>query len=285
MTIVSITETLTYLDEVGSNEEDRIQDVLTEVETYVSTFCRRTFESTSYSLERYNGKGYQTINLNQYPVTIVDRVAIGFRNAISIKNTNTGTSASVSVSSTGLRLILDGTADSADLTFVTNATISSMVTAINAIGSGWVAVLENSTYGSFKSSDLITQSALGCINSRLVYLTIPDEQEYDIEVDLDRGQIKLPVGFGKGFKNVFVDYTAGYSAANMPDDLKMAVKIIVQYIYTKLDEGIFGVDLFNLGASGSTGLRTVFEKYIQSRGFILPREAEIILSHYKRRLV
>ena len=279
MAIVSITETLTYLDEIGSNNEDRIQDVLTETEKYVSTFCRRTFESTSYSLERYNGKGYKVINLKQYPVTVVDRVAVGTRNAIEIKNTNTGSSASVSVNSTGLRLVLDGTADETVL-FATYKTITTVVAAVNALGDGWSASASSSDNSSFKSTDLVSQSASACINGMVVYLSIPDIAEPEISVDLDNGQIRLSFGFNIGFKNVFVDYTAGYTAANMPDDLKMAVKIIVQYMWGKLDENIFGTELFNIGASGSTGQRIIFDK-----AFTMPKEAEMILSNFKRRLI
>lgn len=257
-----------------------VQTLLTETESWISRYCRRVFESTAYSLERYNGRGYSTIMLKQYPVSVVDRVAIGSRNAITVKNTNTGSSAAVSVSSTGLRLILDGTAETDDLTFATNATISDMVAAINAIGNGWVASVENTDYSSFVSSDLITQSALGCINSSYVYLTIPGAQESDIEVDYDSGIIRFSPGFRKGFRNIFIDYTAGYSDTDMPDDLKVAVKIIVQYMYEKMKNDVFGIDFYNIGASGSTGLRTVFEKKNP-----MPKEALAILSLYKRRLV
>ena len=111
-------------------------------------------------------------------------------------------------------------------------------------------------------------------------MSIPDIAEPEISVDLDNGQIRLSFGFSKGFKNVFVDYTAGYTAANMPDDLKMAVKIIVQYMWGKLDENIFGTELFNIGASGSTGQRIIFDK-----AFTMPKEAEMILSNYKKRLI
>lgn len=254
-----------------------VQTLLTEAENYISNYCRRTFESTAYTLERYDGKGYDKLNLRQYPVTIVDRVVIGVRDVISIKNTNTGTSASVSVLTTGLRLVLNGTVDATDVTFATNTTISAMVTAANAIGSGWVAASLNSTYNSFKSSDLVTQSGLGCINSRLAYLAIPHEQEHGVEADLDKGQLRLPWRFPKGFQNVFVDYTAGYSSDDMPSDLKLAVKIIVQYLYEKRTNTVFGIEFYNIGASGSTGLRTIFEK-----DFIMPKEAERILAEYKR---
>ena len=271
---VAAAQTITS-DSATGDPTDLVSTILTEAEKFVSNYCRRTFESTAYTLERYSGRGYKTINLKQYPVTIVDRVVVGTRNAISIKNTNSGTSAAVSVSSTGLRLVLDGALDATDVTFATNTTISSMITAINAIGSGWVAASLDSSLNSFKSSDLVTQSALGCINSQIVYLTMADEQEYDVEVDLDTGQIVLNTGFIKGFKNVFVDYTAGYSDANMPADLQLAVKIIVQYMYGRATNNVFGIEFYNIGSSGSTGLRTIFEKNP------IPKDAQTILNNYK----
>jgi len=262
-------------DTAAGDPTDYVQNILTEAESFVSNYCRRTFESTAYTLERYNGKGHKIINLKQYPATLVDRVCIGTRHAIGITNTTNGTSASVSVLTTGLRLILNGSVDATDVTFATNTTVGSIVTAVNTIGSGWSATLENSDYSTFKSTDLITQSASGCINRAVVYLSIPGIQEPHVNVDLDRGQIRLYSGFYEGFQNVFVDYTAGYSDADMPDDLKLAVKIIVQYIFEKAKNTVFGIDFYNIGASGSTGLRTIFEKQA------IPKDAQMILNNYK----
>lgn len=279
MAIVKLYDMQTFLDEHETGNDDIIQDILDSTEGYVSSYCRRTFESTSYSLERYSTNGYQIINLKNYPVTAIDRVAVGTTDVITLTNTSSGTSASVTVMSTGLRLVLDGTAD-VSVTWAGNATISDVVTAINALGDGWSASLNDSTYGSFKSSDLVPKFALGCINSQTVYLQIPYWGEYDLDADFDRGQIRLGYKYRRSYLNIYIDYTAGYTADTMPEDLKLAVKIIVQFIYQKAKEGIFGVDLYNIGASGATGLRTVFEK-----GSVMPKEAELILSHYKRRLV
>jgi len=281
MAIVPIQEMLIFLDELGADASDQaaISGILAATESFVSTYCRRVFESTSYTLERYNGRGFQIINLRQYPITAVDRVATGTRNIMTVTNTNTGTSASVSVTSTGLRLVLDGTADETVL-FATYATIALVIAAVNALGDGWSATISSSDYSSFKSTDIIQQSASGCINNVAVYLSIPDTGEPEVNVDFERGQIMLTGGFYKGFRNVFVDYTAGYTAANMPEDLKLAVKIIVQFIWEKREQGLFGIDLYNLGASGATGLRVVFEK-----GSIMPKEAELILSNYRRFLI
>lgn len=279
MAIESHVQTIEFLGEIGQDNDDLIKALLTEAEYFVSTWCRRTFEQTSYTLEEYSGKKYGIINLKNYPVTALDRVAVGTRNVIEIKNTNSGTSASVSVTPTGLRLVLDGTAD-ATVVWATYATIAAVVAQVNTLGNGWNAAVSSTDYNTFKSTDIVAQYGSSCIDSRVVYLSIPDIAEPEVEVDLDNGQIRLVSGFPKGYKNVFVDYTAGYTAANMPDDLKLAVKILVQYAYNQVKEGTFGVDLHNIGASGSTGARVVFEK-----GFIIPKEVERILSWYKRRLV
>jgi len=270
----SAAQTITS-DDAAGDPTAIVGTLLTETEKFVSDFCRRTFESTAYTLERYNGNWSKIINLRQYPATIIDRVVAGTRSAIIIHNTNTGSSASVSVNTTGLRLVLDGTADTS-VTFAANATITLIVAAINALGNGWVASVFESSIASFKSSELVTRSAASCINSRRVYLDIPDEAEYDVETDLDKGQIRLPLGFPRGFQNIFVDYTAGYSAADMPADLKLAVKIIVQYLYMKRNNTTYGVNFYNVGSSGSTGIRTIYET-----DSTFPREAIDILWRYK----
>lgn len=269
----SAAQTITSNNPVG-NPTALVDTIREDVEKFVSTYCNRTFESTSYTLEEYSGKGYKIINLKHYPVTAVDRVAVGVRDVIKVRNTSSGTSASVGVTSTGLRLVKDGSADTT-VTFAGNATLTAVVTAVNALGSGWEAVLLFTDYSSFKSSDLIPKSALGAIDSNYVYLQIPDEAEYDVEVDLDNGQIRLPHGFYPGFRNIFVDYTAGYST--MPADLKLAVKILVQFVYEKAHKSMFGLETYNIGTGGTTGLRMIYEK----EGKNFPKEAIDILGRYR----
>ena len=52
MAIETLVETIQFLDEVGNGEDDLIQAILNGTESLVSDWCRRTFESTSYSLEK-----------------------------------------------------------------------------------------------------------------------------------------------------------------------------------------------------------------------------------------
>jgi len=292
----SAAQTITSDNPTG-DPTDIISTIKTGVEEFVSEYCRRTFESTTYAKEAYSVGQKRVINLYQYPVTTIDRVAIGGRDSISIKNTNSGSSASVSTTSTGLRLVLDGTADETVL-FATYATLSAVVTAINSLGNGWVAAVADSTLSSFKSTDLIPVSGQSCINSRLIYLAIIDEARYDFEVDLDRGQIFLPLsgrqvhegfteyrglstqGRQRRLSRAYIDYIAGYLDSDMPEELKLAVNIIIQTIYERRNDSTWGLEMANVGASGTSGMRQLFDKKND-----FPKEALDILGRHKRYMV
>jgi len=272
----SAAQTITSDNPVG-DPTTIISTIKDDVEDFVSNYCNRTFESTSYSLEEYNGRGYNKILLKNYPVTTLDRVSIGTRDAIKISNSNTGTSATVSVLSTGLRLVLDGSAD-VTVTFATYTTISTVVSAVNALGNGWSASVLSSSLSSFKSTELLPRQAANCLSSTWIYLQIPDIAEYDIQTDLNAGILVLSYPVTSGFKNIFIDYTAGYSSSTMPDDLKLAIFILVQYVYEKAKKSMFGLETYNIGTGGTTGLRMIYEK--EKKDF--PREAINILGRYRR---
>lgn len=266
------TQTITSDVEAGDPTQI-VSSIKDEVEEFVSGYCNRTFESTAYRLERYDG-GNQIINLYNYPVTAVDRVATFTLNVIRIMNSNAYSTATVSVNTDGLRLVLDGTADTT-ITFASNATMTAVVAAVNAIGNGWAAELLSPTYANFKSTELIPVYGQNVINSNWVDLHKTDDPEDDFFVDISRGQIRKCGGWPFGFRNVYVDYTAGYSSSNMPKDLQLAVKIIVQFIYNKKDDDSFGVSEYrahNIWAS--------FDKEET-----IPKEAQRIIFRHKRRKV
>jgi len=231
-------------------------------------YCLRTFESTAFS-EYHNGNGESKIFLDNYPVTDVTRVAMGRVNAMRVRNTNESTSASVGVTTTGLVLTLDGTADSTDVTFATNTTMTAMVATINGIGSGWEAVVEGS-YGAWKSSELLLRFGASAIDSTWVYLSIPEDAEDEYEVYPDEGIIYLWKKFTKGHRNIYVQYTAGYSSTTMPKDLKLGIKILIQSIYQKRAEQGFGLTQYTMGS-----ISNVFRDGI-------PKEAEMLLFKYRR---
>lgn len=242
------------------------------VEKYVQRFCGRTFESTAHSLEEYDGRGYEIINLRNYPIISLDRVALGRLDIISVKNSGMYEhTASVSVTSTGLRLVYDGVANTT-VTWVANTTLSAVVAAVNALGSGWTAQMSVTGYDSRRSSDLISCFGRSCSEGRWVYLQIPQEAEWDVEVYADWGQIRRIGGFPRGSRNVLVDYTAGYAAADMPEDLALAVKVLTKHFWLRRDEENWGASSYSAGE-----LSVTFEKEP------IPKEVKDVLDRYRRR--
>jgi hypothetical protein len=237
------------------------------VEKLVQIYCRRTFFVTSYK-KKYDGDGSEYLYLDDYPVITLDRLSVGVTEAIRIKNTNAGAHASVSVTSTGLLLKKDYDA-ATSLLFATYATINSLIAAINAT-SGWSAEISMSTYGTYPSALLVEKKGLQCINNRVVGLNIPYDGEWEFEVEDNTGIIHSPFGFAEGYKNVYVEYSAGYSET--PEDLKLAILILIKYFYQRRSEESMGVTSYSV-----SGISMSFEND-------LPFQARQILNNYKRSL-
>jgi len=249
-----------------------LETIRDEVEDWVENYCHRTFESASYA-KYYDGNGGQYIYLNDYPITALTRVATGRRSAIRIKNTADYTTASISVTSTGLIFTKDGTSDST-ITFADYATISAVVTAINALGSSWSAVIESSDYTSFKSSELVEMFGKSAIDSNWVYLDIPDQAIDDFEVSPARGELYRGMGWPEGYRNIFIEDTAGYSSTTMPSDLQLAIKIITKSIYDRRKEELFGTKEYWVG-----------DVKVKCEDGDIPKEAILILSKFRRVLI
>jgi len=151
-----------------------------------------------------------------------------------------------------------------------------MADAITALGKGWSGEVVHSDYTSHKSTELLPRYGAYCGavgGTQYAYLEIPEEPLTEFEVYSDEGYIYYSGGFTKGHNNVIVDYTGGYSSSDMPDDLKLAVKVLVKFFYQKRNDSSFGVDSYDLG-----GVRA---KY---RGDF-PEEAVRILNLYRRPII
>ena len=278
----SAAQTITS-DNACANPTAIVEVIRDSVEKWVQTsLCRRNFESQSYS-EYYSGRNNRHLFLKQYPITAITRLAVGCIDVIQVYNTAEYTSATVAVTSTGLVLTKDGVADSTIL-FATYTTISTVAAAINALGSGWYALVTATAYDSFASTELIEQFGMSCIDSTAIYLKIPDKALGDFTVMPDRGEIFRSAGWPSGYKNIRVDYTAGYAAADMPDDLEIAIKIIIKYIYQKRMEETFGLKGYSI-----EGLQATFEGVSangdQSLSMDIPKEAARMLGYYARHRV
>lgn len=264
-------------DNASSSPTSIISVLQTAVEKWISKICRRTFETTNYTFERYSGKGTPYLFLKNYPVTTLIRLAIGTRDMIRVRNTANNTMATVSVSSTGVILVRDDVVD-ATLLFADYTTLSALVAAIGAVGNSWQVAISSELYNNYKSSFLMPMYGAWCNYGVWTYLNQPNEGIDDFELIAERGVIKRSKYlFPKGNNNVIVNYTAGYTADNMPDLLKDAVKIFTKVLYQKFMQESWNISEYQIG------LRDVVQTYTSTNG--VPAEVSSILGYYKRNLV
>ena len=266
MAIISLSDMQGFIDDHSTDDDLDLQGVVDAVNEWVGNYCKRMFDSTAVT-EYYNGNGSAVLHLDNYPVTDLTRLAIGRQAAIYIYNTNTSSTATATVNSTGLVLTYNGTAST--LLFADYATLTLLVAAVNAL-SGWSAELADSDYCAYLSTELCPAYGKSCIDSREVSLEIPGDAEWDFEIDPDSGIITRPSVFQAGSRNIRVDYTAGYAGDDMPEDLRLAAKIVCKDWYEKRSEGSFGLNGWSVG-----GMTKQIVDYV-------PREALRILNAYRR---
>lgn len=241
-----------------------ISTLRSEVDAFVKTYCRRDFESTSYN-EIYDGDGSNKLYLDHFPVTAITRLAIGKQDVLSINNSTDYNYATISSDGTNLTYNLDGS--SGTLAYATYTTIETLAAAINALGSGWSATVGSSTYNDFATTEILDCFGLSCLDDQTASLAIRNEHESDFTLNANTGLIVNSNYFTNGFQNVYVSYTAGYST--IPEDLKMAVLVLIKYFYSKWDEDSFGLSGYKIDD---------ISKYDYQK---LPAEAMMILGSYK----
>lgn len=209
---------------------ERLIDRATDI---IERYCHRRLLSRSYTREVYDGNGRERMLLREYPVTVVARIATGRSAVIRVTNTAATTKAMVRVSATKVTLSRDAALD-VELTISASATMNDLITAINAVGNGWAAVLDDAAAGSVAPSELLPTPGFWCKSPTNGYLEMTDDNLTDFYiVDPDEarnaGVIHAAGGFVEGVQNIVVDYTAGYTTT--PEALKQACVDLVVWKY------------------------------------------------------
>lgn len=247
-------QTITSDNAVTGGAPDIIDTLRLAVIAWVESYTDRTFESTAYTHELYDGGGVY-LWLKNYPVTIIKQISLGRVGAIRIKNTDTAaTNATATVDSSGINLELTASAgdDSSTVGFSTYATMTAAVAQIVAVGNGWTAELVSSDYGDLNSSELLEAFGRYC-GSRAnrtaswIDLDMPSEPIADFTLNSSNGELYRVYGWPSGNKNIPISHTSGYSAALMPDDLKTSLLIAVQVLYSQKDTAGFNIVEFEQG--------------------------------------
>ena len=94
---------LTLTSDLAAGDPTAMVTVIKDAtEAWIQTvYCRRNLISTSYK-EKYDGTGCNSLVLDNYPIIALNRLSMGFDEAMRVKNSSTFGHASVSVSSTGV---------------------------------------------------------------------------------------------------------------------------------------------------------------------------------------
>ena len=236
----------TELNVSGTTYDDLIDWLILSVESVWDEMTNKTWAEATYS-ELYDGTGKRILFLGKYPVTAITNVTTGFDEAFKIKNTTTGATASISINSTGLVLTLNGVSDST-VTFSANTTLTDIVSAINALGSNWSAEIYTDM-GTIASTELLPAWGQSCADG-YIDLYVPDEYLEDLTVDASIGRI-VADKFPKGYQNIRVKYTAGYSSSTCPDWLAQTLIRQVGHWYLQATEKRWHVSSMHMSSGGT----------------------------------
>jgi hypothetical protein len=66
--LATLNDTKTFLGITGSSQDSAITMLLQQATAYIEMKCGRTFASTVYTNEKYDGTGTRELKLNQYPI-------------------------------------------------------------------------------------------------------------------------------------------------------------------------------------------------------------------------
>lgn len=228
--LCSLANFKTYAGIDGTDDDSRIELLIDAASDRIEKYCNRQFLTRTYT-ETYDGTGHTRLRLYQAPVTVVTRVVSGREEALNVTGTATGGYAAyVTADSTNLTFLVKiASGDSTDtLAIADYATLSSMNTAINAL-SNWTSTLRHGD-GNWATSDIIASGALQCLDPDTASLYTWNEAEQEYDIDWTAGElIHAGAGWPRGSRNIYVEYTAGYT--NVPDDVEQACMEMVKLAY------------------------------------------------------
>jgi len=234
----------------ASDPSEIVEVIHNSVEDWVENYCNRKFEGQLHVKERYDGDNQDILYFKQYPV-----LAVNLDNLVWDSTGRTLTRAD------GGSFVDDGFT-AADKVLVQNSDSNS---GLLTIATGGVAALvltfdDDITEDTDDDNVIISHMRELWVNDCKI-----DEDNYEVEKD----NIYYTSGFYKGHGNIRMTYYAGYSSTNMPEDLKLAIKIIVKYMYDKRDSETSGIKNYKIG-----------DMTVTAEEGNIPKEASNILDKY-----
>lgn len=263
----SAAKDILHVKDADAQFETLINQICNAANGFCAVYTRRTLVSASHS-EQHDG-GRNRIYVDNFPITAISRLATGKLDIMRVQNSTDPATATMSIGTTGMTLVLNGSAST--LAFATYTTMTTLEAAINALGNNWSAeIINTSEYGGIATTELIPAFGLQCQGTGYAYASTPDQYLDSYEVRPDIGEIYRSAPFPYGYRNIFVDYTAGFTA--IPKDLRDAAMQMVLWLYKAYEEKRFGITSRTLG-DGSITIETTD----------VPKSVIDILNSYKKR--
>lgn len=227
--LTSLASVKRYMNISVSTYDTILTELINQVSARIERITGRKFAAANYN-EWVNPAGEDWITVRNWPIIRVDRVRYSAESAIAAtysgadieaaasvyydENGGTGTAKLVSVSAAG-------TETSNTFSFATYPTLSTLVTAMDAI-SGWTvtrAVTRDSM-----SVSLFPQAGMDALNTAADLYAVT---EYDLiaRVDHRRGMLQATRGHGPRL----ITYRGGYET--IPDDVSGVCNAMVQAAY------------------------------------------------------
>jgi hypothetical protein len=220
-----------YLRITNTSDDRLLVELLDAATSRIQEFTQRTFVSDDF-IEFQDGSGSSSLYLDNYPVTAVRRIGWNRKNALLVTaNVVSDLRDTVEVQDDKITLkrwSSVGTEVVQELTFANNKTTTLMATAITLL-TGWEATADETVM----CDELMRQGGTGAKSGAQFYYL--DSTDADYRVDEKTGRIDLigapsetawypysqnAMAFPRGSRNVYVDYTAGYTQATVPNALQ-----------------------------------------------------------------
>lgn len=227
----ALTTTASFKSYAGithTDDDTIIGYLVSRATSAIEKYCDKTLTSTTYR-EFYDGSGDTELALNQYPISAVTMVSTSKQDVIRIKNENSDAyNAYITVDTTSMYLVVQGGANAGtDTLTLASYTVTELVAAINALGTGWTATNDNTLLGVWESVEILPCDGLEALSSD-TYVQIPYEPLYSFKVYENQGTLYSTSGFPMGHQNITVRYTAGY--ATTPADLEqICIDLVMTY--------------------------------------------------------
>lgn len=235
---------------LGTANPSNLAALITAASTAIERVCKRHFTVNSY-VEVYTGAGipYMEIQLSNFPVIEITRVATSPQTVLQVQNTNTSGNqrATIATTSSGLRVTTVASAIKTitDLPFTSYPTITQMATAISALGNGWSVQVTN-PYGAYPSADFLPlQGAASAMQGGMVLELYTEDSSmwgasgiwttpYGYTGNGPGWRLKDSTGilegvWPQGRQNIRIDYSAGFDP--IPSDVQEACVQHVQDLY------------------------------------------------------